>query len=254
MNKTKLFAVILLILSFVAFVLTFVLYTTREDEKEKRLLAEQKIVMKEAEIADFQAKVLELNEQIDETEQKLDSVVETKKRIENDLKGEQAEKRRALESLSDEQDKYDSLERKFNDFKRKNLDIINDYKEQNEKLSNMVQQLKTQVANAKRAVKAAPVGSNVSAKKEVELPKVVVSSNSSLQGNVLVVNKKYDFFICSIGREDGIKVNDPVSVFRNNQLVATAKVEKLYDNLCAAGILKENAALSVQEGDTVKVN
>ena len=50
MNKSKMFSLLVLIFSFIAFVLTFVLYTTREDEKEKRMVAEQKTVILETQV------------------------------------------------------------------------------------------------------------------------------------------------------------------------------------------------------------
>ena len=253
MNKTKIFSILVLIFSFIAFALTFLLYTTREDEKEKRMLAEQENIILETRNNEFLAQINELKSKEDDYKIKIDKFVSEKKDLLNKVDRATQEKERALEKISAEQIKAESVQKEFDDYKKKTSEIVNDFKAQNQRLLEKIEDLKREAV--KRPVASMSVVPQQSfTQAQVEIPKVVVSPSNSLQGHVLVINKKYNFFITDLGKQDGVKIGQEVSVFRDNVLVATAKVEKLYDNLCASGILKENAALSVEEGDVVKVS
>lgn len=109
---------------------------------------------------------------------------------------------------------------------------------------------------------------NALAQPEVELGKVVVNGDqpsgaspvrpagsvagTSLDGQVVVVNREYDFIVMNIGRNHGLLIGQEFQVVRDNQILGRVKVEKVYDELSAAAILPESQKSSIREGDAVR--
>ena len=71
-------------------------------------------------------------------------------------------------------------------------------------------------------------------------------------GQVVVVNREYDFIVMNIGRNHGLAVGQEFQVVRDNQVLGKVKVEKVYDELSAAAILPDSQKDNIREGDTVK--
>ncbi len=79
-----------------------------------------------------------------------------------------------------------------------------------------------------------------------------ISATGSSDGQVVVVNREYDFIVMNLGKNQGLSVGQQFQVVRNNQVLGTVKVEKIYDELSAATILPNSQKDSIREGDTVK--
>ncbi len=85
-------------------------------------------------------------------------------------------------------------------------------------------------------------------------PSAGASSQASAKtssGQVIVVNKEYDFIVMNLGRNQGISIGQEFRVIRDNEILGQVKVEKLYDELSAATILPNSKKDSIQEGDQV---
>jgi len=72
-------------------------------------------------------------------------------------------------------------------------------------------------------------------------------------GEVLVINKKFDFVVVSLGQDDGLKTGMDLSVYRNDRLLAMLKVEKVHTHMAAAKIPSKWRKANIKEGDTVLV-
>ena len=108
----------------------------------------------------------------------------------------------------------------------------------------------------------------LSSKPTVELDKVVVSGEpqprlretSSMAGHaappsdgqVVVINREYDFIVMNLGRNHGLSIGQEFQVVRDSQVLGRVKVEKVYDELSAAAILPESQKDIIREGDTVR--
>ena len=100
----------------------------------------------------------------------------------------------------------------------------------------------------------------------VELGKVVVNgtdaaasqaptiemAKSASDGQVVVVNREYDFIVMNIGRNHGLSIGQEFQVVRNDEVMGRVKVEKVYDELSAAAILQETQPDNIHEGDLVR--
>jgi predicted RNase H-like nuclease (RuvC/YqgF family) len=97
----------------------------------------------------------------------------------------------------------------------------------------------------------------------IELEKILVTDSQGLtaigspsaaapDGEVVVVNREYDFIVMNLGRNHGLSVGQEFQVMRGDQVLGRVKVEKVYDELSAATILPESQKESIREGDNVR--
>lgn len=75
---------------------------------------------------------------------------------------------------------------------------------------------------------------------------------SSTEGQVIVVNREYDFIVMNLGKNQGVSVGQEFRIMRDSQELGRVKVEKLYDELSAATILPDSQKDNIREGDWVK--
>jgi hypothetical protein len=98
----------------------------------------------------------------------------------------------------------------------------------------------------------------------VELGKIVVSPDQKgaeaqpaaavkLEGKISVVNKEYNFAVINLGNKDGVNVGDVFSVIHNNKNAGDLKVEKVHDNMSAAGFVTPDLKDIIAEGDRVEL-
>jgi len=90
-------------------------------------------------------------------------------------------------------------------------------------------------------------------KAAVELERIVVSRQDSAetQGRVLSVHPDWRFVVVNLGWNQ-VRIGDTVSIFRNDKLLAKAKVERVQEDLAAATLLPEWQPSEVQVNDLVK--
>ena len=71
-------------------------------------------------------------------------------------------------------------------------------------------------------------------------------------GQVVVVNREYDFIVMNLGKNHGLAVGQEFQIVRGSEVLGRVKVEKVYDELSAAAILPDSKKSSIREGDTVR--
>ena len=90
-------------------------------------------------------------------------------------------------------------------------------------------------------------------KQGVELERIVVKQEGELEGKVLVISKEYNFIVTDIGSDDQIALGDILTVFRDGKYVGEGQVEKIYDTMSAATIVKETKPGAIQINDKAVV-
>ena len=75
---------------------------------------------------------------------------------------------------------------------------------------------------------------------------------SPLQGQIIVVNREYDFIVVNLGSNQGLALGQEFQVVRGDQVLGRVKVEKVYEELSAAAILPNSNKDAIREGDAVK--
>lgn len=86
--------------------------------------------------------------------------------------------------------------------------------------------------------------------KEVKKAEAVAVSEK-LEGNVLVVNKDYNFVVINLGNKEGVKAGSVFNVYHNDKYIGDVKVEKVHESMSAAGFASANIKDGVSEGDKV---
>ncbi len=81
---------------------------------------------------------------------------------------------------------------------------------------------------------------------------VTSAIHTGSNGQVLVINRDYDFVVVDMGKNQGLSVGQQFKVVRGDEVIGTVKVEKVYDDLSAAAILSDTKADLIREGDQVR--
>jgi septal ring factor EnvC (AmiA/AmiB activator) len=71
-------------------------------------------------------------------------------------------------------------------------------------------------------------------------------------GQVVVINREYDFIVMNLGKTQGLSVGQEFQIVRGDQVLGRVKVERVYEELSAAAILPDSKKDRIREGDTVK--
>ena len=88
--------------------------------------------------------------------------------------------------------------------------------------------------------------------KNIELEKIVVKSTQELTGKVLSLDREHGFIVVDLGNDNNLKLGDVLSVYRDNQFIGKAQVEKIEKKSSAAVILSDWQNTEFKENDTVK--
>lgn len=85
-----------------------------------------------------------------------------------------------------------------------------------------------------------------------EKPIAEEKPTSKLSGQILKINKEFDFIIIDAGNKDGVSVGSILEIYRDSKVLGRAQIEKVYDSLSAAAILPEYTKNEIKEGDSVR--
>ena len=88
----------------------------------------------------------------------------------------------------------------------------------------------------------------------VQIERVVVSDagGSNPSGRVISIHRDWDFVVISLGW-DTVHIGDVVSIFRNDQLQAKARIERVQEGMCVATVLPDRKTDAVQLNDLARV-
>ncbi|MCM8801478.1 MAG: hypothetical protein NC912_05705 [Candidatus Omnitrophica bacterium] len=203
----------------------------------------------ELELKEARNKASELESELKHTRLQLDN-------LNQQLKQTIIAKEEALarvEELSKELDEHKlykaDLEKKL-DLAQKDLqevlEKLKDLSAEKKELESMVKEMETKaqkVELGKIVVTPEVTSSSQQVKDEAFL--------SNLEGEILVVNKDYDFVVTSLGSKDGIDVDNILAVYRKGKYLGDLKVERLHESMSAAGFVTEGLKDKINEGDTV---
>jgi ABC-type transporter Mla subunit MlaD len=239
-------------------------------EREKRQAKERELVLVLAERDDLRA-------QLEETQQSKIRVEDELSRVRNELETslEQLAKATAAQealsrSVEDRQQEIDRLAKDMEQIRSERKELgaqLADLKAERETL----QQQLTDAEQAKTELESKVM--ELSNQPTVELDKVLVTgtgptpapaaaggtampvsavSSVPINGQVIVVNREYDFIVMNLGKNHGLSIGQEFQVLRGSEVLGRVKVEKVYDELAAAAILPESQKDNIREGDTVK--
>lgn len=87
----------------------------------------------------------------------------------------------------------------------------------------------------------------------VQLERIVVSDerNMNSRGRVVSVHGQWNFVVVDLGW-DAVKIGDTLAIFRNEQLTAKARIDRVQEGVCAATILPGWNTDSIRVNDVAK--
>ncbi len=71
------------------------------------------------------------------------------------------------------------------------------------------------------------------------------------QGEVVMVNRQYQFIVVNLGAEQGAVTGGLFNIFQDGKPLATGRLERVYPSMSAGTVLDSGALAVVQEGDRV---
>ena len=78
------------------------------------------------------------------------------------------------------------------------------------------------------------------------------SADPKTTGQVVVINREYDFIVVNLGRNHGLTIGQEFQILRGAEVLGQAKVEKVYDELSAAALAPGSQKDNIREGDEVR--
>ena len=240
-----------------------------QKEKDHRLAKERELKLAVAENEELRAHATELENQAEELKGKLSKAekdsaqvgqelakaidsqkdltksVEDReqeiKRLTKDLEQAQSQQKQATSQLADLQSERDSIKKQLSDLESAKTSLE----------AKLAEATGRPTVELDRVVvgqggDAASAGSTSAATMAASAP-----STSSGNGQVVVINREYDFIVMNIGKNHGLAIGQQFKIVRGGEILGTVKVEKVYDELSAAAILPDSKKDSIREGDAV---
>ena len=241
-------------------------------EREKRQAKEQELYQSQSEN--------------DELKSKLQAMEQDKARAEESLASTRKDLTQAQDELAKAVDAKETLSRSVEDREREIARLTKDVEQTRQEAKQAGKQLadlreerdtaKRQLADLEQAKQDLETKvMELTEKPTVELEKVLVTPDQALgaaspqsaspgvvmpasasaganTGQVVVVNREYDFIVMNLGKNHGLSVGQEFQIVRGTQVLGKVKVEKVYDELSAAAILPESQKNNIREGDAVR--
>ena len=115
-----------------------------------------------------------------------------------------------------------------------------------------MEQLQGELSVTLQRHSAAP--SSAAAPSAVQLERVVVSDAgaSDLSGRIVSIHTDWNFVVIDLGW-DAVRIGDTVSIVRNGQLLAKARVDRVQEGVSAATLLPDWETAEVHVNDLVRV-
>ncbi len=257
MKFTKFSIVLLFLLSLVAFALTVVLFSVRENEKAKRIQLEQINVELENQIGTLEADKQQLQARADDLDAKYRDAVSDLNEARadaDDARRELAESQKTLDSQTGEMKELKKAVQMTEDRNRELEETLNKFEERLKEMQGAggasswdvssfspasSDTITVETADQSKVMELAPSRSsgdpaNSAFQLETNLSQVV--SESLQAGRVLLVNQKFNFVIINMGSKQGLQIGDSFLITENGEKVVKVQVEKLYDDYSAAKI------------------
>ena len=229
-------------------------------EREKRQTMERELTLARAENDDLKGR-------LDEAQQAQSTMEQQLGQAKGDLLQSRDELAKALKAQDTLQHSIEDREKEIARLTRSLEQAQADSEQAQAKLQTERDAIKHQLAELERAKGdlESKLTELSSGQPTVELDRVLVTNEPSTSilpvtatrqvastGQIVVVNREYDFIVMNLGRNHGLSIGQEFQIVRGGDVLGHVKVEKVYDELSAAAILPDSKKDAIREGDTVK--
>ncbi len=154
-------------------------------------------------------------------------------------------------------DKKTSLEGKLVDLQQEREILSKRLAELDQTLQERVDQI-VQVKDDLKAARAETKQVSTKDSRVVQLQPIVVKASEETPkkknqgaGQVLAINEENNFVIVDMGEQDGVKVGQTLTIYRNNQKIANVEIIQTRKEISAADIKSVSAGSKIKIGDMV---
>lgn len=155
----------------------------------------------------------------------------------------------ALAQLNEKMSEAENLKKAVDTERQEKLALKNTLEKETNSLKAQLEEIKTAKESLEKKLK------QTLAKKGIKLEKIVVKPETGEivpEGQVLVVNREFDFVVVNLGENDGLKVGSKLQVYKDDEMLGNVEVEKIYGNMSAATILPDAQKDKIKEGCPVR--
>lgn len=180
-------------------------------------------------------------------EQRFGAMLESHERLVTDLEHERQRASELTETLATMQGRMDEVVGRLSEESRT-------VKELEGRLTTMRTQMDQLQGELALTLQQQPAHQTTGQSPPVHLDRVIVSRAGApgIQGRVISVHPDWHFVIIDVGW-DTVKIGDTVSILRNEQLLAKARVERVQEGISAAAILPEWHAVEIRINDLIQI-
>ena len=240
--------IVLFVVSVVSFLVVLRLFAVKVNEKEKRVQAETQLATVRQEKTKAEEDLGNMTKLKESAESELNLEKERARTLEEEIVAERRAKDELAQNLSEKEKEMERLSTSLEDSKRE----VNNMTSSIEKLREENKTIQAELAQLRFAKEQLEENMQELVSGGVGLKPVIVKPKAGIEGQVLVVNKEFDFVVTNIGRENMIEQGMILTVLRNNNPIGKIKVEEVYDNMSAAIILPEYKQAGIKEDDHVR--
>jgi len=198
-------------------------------QKARQTLAAE-LEAEKARVAEFDQEIEQLSEELDKADREIEQLKQQVKESEQatiDLEEVKLKLKKAVLEKSRLEKKLDQTVEKFED----ELKLL---RQQKLELEQRLQEQTGEIPGA------------------IRIEDVKIFTGKKFSGKVIAVNKRYNFVIINIGKNDGLEENTNLIVHRGKIFVGKVRVERVYEKMAAAMLLKDWMQEDVKTGDKVK--
>ncbi len=222
-------------------------------ERAVRLAREKELRLVKAENTTLQDQLAEVTSLKEQLEGELTEAKTNLQQTVEQLAEEQKAKDELAKAVEGRQEEVDRLSKDLEQVRAERTQLTQRIAQLTEQQKTLQAQLnQTETAKTELEDKVLELSQ---AQPTVELETVVVTDGGAAgasAGQVVVVNREYDFVVMNLGKNHGLALGQEFQVVRDNQILGRVKVEKIYDELSAAAILPQSKKESIREGDSVR--
>jgi septal ring factor EnvC (AmiA/AmiB activator) len=209
--------------------------------------AKTKISGLEANLSDAKSKINELNSSLSKAKSDTSASLKDIEKFKSELDKEKKIKETIQKDLNDSVDTLKAMEARLKEMESKITELESKKKALEEKVKGLEE--KVQNVELGKIVVSPDQGEGLGS----EAGSASVQAGVKLEGKIAVVNKDYNFAVINLGSKDGVSVNSIFSVTHNNKNAGDLKVEKVHENMSAAGFSTPDMKDKIAEGDKVEL-
>jgi chromosome segregation ATPase len=208
--------------------------------------AKNKIAGLQSSLSSSQMKIADLTSSLEKEKTAKTVTLKDVEKYKADLAKEQSVKAGIEKDLSDSVETIKAMEARLKEMESKIVELETKKKTLEDKVKGLEEKIQN-VELGKIVVSPEQAGSGD------DLQTSASGTSAKLEGKIAVINKDYNFAVINLGNKDGVTVGSIFSVTHNNKNAGDLKVEKVHDNMSAAGFVTPDMKDKIAEGDKVEL-